>query len=622
MASGSAESATLSLKDTDNNNDTLLGDKNTNSPQTTTTTPPVDTSNSASLAPKCGKSVNGNSNTSSTPSKSKSSKSKGKNTANGNQTATAAANDTNASEEKLSKKSQVKENKTQTSPSKQVESNGVSTTPSKVEEAKVNGNTNQIVDQIAKEASSIEVESSNIGSNGNHLSTLKDIQLTVKEDADFTSSLKQSIDLVRYSDPIREDIIIDTNQLQERYQFFEQYSEAQATAAKAKRVQITPPREIIRRRKESGPEIVESEPANLDPSVVRSSDVVDDRPRTDTAKKMLNVFKQLEAAAANGSSNGSSNGRQVISPVGGGSGIPPKPLKRITPPRELDTPNRAVLTDANGAERQLSSDDHEDANNVVSSSNGTSGPSSIDGIVSGSTAAVISAFTNAASGATNASSSSGASSRPVIPEDLTNVLPPEMTRSLAAKFENWNGNSSASGNNNNNNNYPASASLKNGINNLLTNRINGYLNGISSDATIDAVEGNPGDSVDATSPSGDNKSQVDSELGQTGVKKCDTVKNLKAKFEQIKDEPSKSNSERRIRRVSSFVVSTCLLMHNSLAFFIRFSSSSSSSSLRALPSHLVLNLHFIILARVIYSLLSSPLLYATHLITCIFPLIK
>lgn len=544
MASGSAESATLSLKDSDNNNDTLLGDKNTNKSTS------ANTSNSNS-APSGTKNINGNNSAPTNASKTKSTKSKGKNTNSQNN---------NSSSTKLSKPEpkEVKESNLPAPTVTKVETNG-STAPVEEEERKVNGTTNQNDDQSSNcngnttnnsngnSLGDIEFESNN----GKHLSSLKDIHLNNNHSSsnEVTSS-QAPIELVRYSDPIREEIIIDTNQLQERYKFFEEYSEAQATAAKAKRLQSTPPREIIRRRKESGPEIVESEPANLDPSVVRSSDVVDDRPRTDTAKKMLNVFKQLEAAAAsNGSGiSGSTNGRQVTSPIGGASGIPPKPLKRITPPRELDTPNRLHVPDSSN--EVVHSDEPMDTSTAT---NGTSGPSSIDGIVTGSTAAVISAFTNAASGVSNASNNAS-NSRPAIPEDLTNVLPPEMTRSLKEKFENWNGNT----NNNNNNNYPSSASLKNGIekggpalsNSLLTNRINGYLNGSASNGTESVTDG------DATSTdASDSKSQLDSEFGQTGVKKCDTVKNLKAKFEQIKDEPSKTSSERRIRRVSSFVVS-------------------------------------------------------------------
>lgn len=56
------------------------------------------------------------------------------------------------------------------------------------------------------------------------------------------SSPERKIEIVRYSDPVeKEDIIIDTNQLQERYKFFEEYREQ---PKEPKRFEMTPPREL------------------------------------------------------------------------------------------------------------------------------------------------------------------------------------------------------------------------------------------------------------------------------------------------------------------------------------------------------------------------------------------
>jgi len=88
---------------------------------------------------------------------------------------------------------------------------------------------------------------------------------------------------------------------------------------------MTPPREAC-----NGTAEIESTPVR-DPNVIRCSDIIDDIPKTDTAKKMLDVFKQLE-----------SQSKEPTSPVNGTSSsvskLEPKSLKRITPPRELDVP--------------------------------------------------------------------------------------------------------------------------------------------------------------------------------------------------------------------------------------------------------------------------------------------
>lgn len=116
-------------------------------------------------------------------------------------------------------------------------------------------------------------------------------------------------DVVRYCDPVeKDDVMIDTTQLQERYKFFEQYKEP---PKEPRRFEMTPPRDVV--------QVIESEPAkNGNPEIVKCSYVTDDIPKTDTAKKMLGKFKQLESQAS----------QDIV--LNG-----PKPLKRITPPREF-----------------------------------------------------------------------------------------------------------------------------------------------------------------------------------------------------------------------------------------------------------------------------------------------
>ncbi|GFR11418.1 xin actin-binding repeat-containing protein 2 [Trichonephila clavata] len=113
-------------------------------------------------------------------------------------------------------------------------------------------------------------------------------------------------DIVKCSEPTeKEQIPVDTTDLSQRFKFFENYTDA---PKERKRFQITPPREPA---KEDTPE----KDIPVDPNVVRAVDVVDDIPSTDTARRMLDKFKALEKETP-------------TVPTG------PKPLKRITPPRE------------------------------------------------------------------------------------------------------------------------------------------------------------------------------------------------------------------------------------------------------------------------------------------------
>ncbi|CAN8004412.1 unnamed protein product [Ixodes hexagonus] len=112
-------------------------------------------------------------------------------------------------------------------------------------------------------------------------------------------------DVVRCSDPVR-DVEVETNELSERFKFFENYK---VESKERKRFEMTPPREV----KEPSPEFQ----VQRDPNVVRAADAPEEVIVTDTARRMRERFRELEESA---------NREEV--PQG------PKPLKRITPPRE------------------------------------------------------------------------------------------------------------------------------------------------------------------------------------------------------------------------------------------------------------------------------------------------
>lgn len=83
----------------------------------------------------------------------------------------------------------------------------------------------------------------------------------------------------------KEEVVIEESHLQERYKFFEDFKE---NAKEPKRFEMTPPRDasVV---KEDSPAPLEN--GHRDPNVIRSSDVVDDIPKTDTAKKVRKVCR-------------------------------------------------------------------------------------------------------------------------------------------------------------------------------------------------------------------------------------------------------------------------------------------------------------------------------------------
>lgn len=117
-------------------------------------------------------------------------------------------------------------------------------------------------------------------------------------------------EIVRANEPRKEEIVIDSTDLSEKFKFFENYQDQ--AKQERKRFAMTPPREV--RDESPDREVVR------DPNIVRACDQEEEIIVTDTAKKMLNKFRELETQA-----------EKEESPQG------PKPLKRITPPREFTT---------------------------------------------------------------------------------------------------------------------------------------------------------------------------------------------------------------------------------------------------------------------------------------------
>ncbi|XP_076323203.1 uncharacterized protein LOC143232051 isoform X3 [Tachypleus tridentatus] len=122
---------------------------------------------------------------------------------------------------------------------------------------------------------------------------------------EVASSTRTSSAVVKCSDPgIKDKIEIDPAQLSQRFQFFENYREE---SKERKQFQFISPDETI------------EDSLGKDSNIVRSSDAVHEVIVTDTTKKMLNKFKQLENQP---------NGSEA--PAG------PKPVRSITPPPESD----------------------------------------------------------------------------------------------------------------------------------------------------------------------------------------------------------------------------------------------------------------------------------------------
>ncbi|XP_018053073.1 PREDICTED: uncharacterized protein LOC108690342 isoform X3 [Atta colombica] len=131
-----------------------------------------------------------------------------------------------------------------------------------------------------------------------------------------------SDDVVRSSDAT-EEIQVETSEISNKFKFFESYKEPEK---QRKQFRITPPRDGQVKMDSPDREIYR------DPDVVRADDRVDEVVRTDTARKMLSIFRQMEENAC----------KEEL-PEG------PKPLKRFTPPPE-DKFAKATASDSEEGE--------------------------------------------------------------------------------------------------------------------------------------------------------------------------------------------------------------------------------------------------------------------------------
>ncbi|XP_076295315.1 uncharacterized protein LOC143216287 isoform X11 [Lasioglossum baleicum] len=116
-----------------------------------------------------------------------------------------------------------------------------------------------------------------------------------------------SDDVVRSSDTTAE-VQVETSDISNKFKFFESYKEPEKHR---KQFRITPPRDGQVKMESPEREIYR------DPDVVRAEDRVDEVVHTDTARKMLSIFRQMEENAT----------KQEVPKF-------PKPLKRFTPPPE------------------------------------------------------------------------------------------------------------------------------------------------------------------------------------------------------------------------------------------------------------------------------------------------
>ncbi|XP_011871605.1 PREDICTED: uncharacterized protein LOC105564096 isoform X7 [Vollenhovia emeryi] len=143
-----------------------------------------------------------------------------------------------------------------------------------------------------------------------------------------------SNDVVRSSDAT-EEVHVETSEISNKFKFFETYKEPEK---QRKQFRITPPREGQVKMDVPDREIYR------DPDVVRADDRVDEVVHTDTARKMLSIFRQMEE-----------NASKEDLPEG------PKPLKCFTPPPE-DKFAKATASDSEGeAEEGEESDGDESA---------------------------------------------------------------------------------------------------------------------------------------------------------------------------------------------------------------------------------------------------------------------
>ncbi|XP_032455664.1 titin homolog isoform X27 [Nasonia vitripennis] len=151
---------------------------------------------------------------------------------------------------------------------------------------------------------------------------------------DAFMSRQVSDDVVRSTDTT-EDVQVDNFEISSKFKFFERYREPEKTR---KQFRITPPRDGQVKMDSPDREIYR------DPDVVRAEDRAEEVVRTDTARKMLSIFRQMEE-----------NATKEDLPDG------PKPLKRFTPPPE-DKFAKATASESDEEEDEAEESEDEEHN--------------------------------------------------------------------------------------------------------------------------------------------------------------------------------------------------------------------------------------------------------------------
>ncbi|KAJ9579279.1 hypothetical protein L9F63_024614, partial [Diploptera punctata] len=179
------------------------------------------------------------------------------------------------------------------------------------------------------------------------MSPLKSPQIkdeTKRKTTRETLLLRQpSEDVVRSSDMV-EEVKVETAEISNKFKFFETYKEPEK---ERKKFRITPPREG--QVKENSPE----REIYRDPDVVRSEDKLEDEEvmKTNTARKMLSIFRQMEENAS----------KEDI-PDG------PKPLKRFTPPPDYTRDSETSEEESESEEEEEDEEEEENDPNIVRAS--------------------------------------------------------------------------------------------------------------------------------------------------------------------------------------------------------------------------------------------------------------
>lgn len=210
-------------------------------------------------------------------------------------------------------------------------------------------------DTAAKDAKNKfkQLEKSNsFQQNGNGLRSNNNTEITPRSTPTHHPKIKQQpetpIEIVKCSEPgQKEEVHINVNQLQERYRFFEQQlNNGNSNQTEEKPIKLltdTPRRNPIQIPKAIDDCVVETpnDQIKRDPNIIRSSDIVDDLPKNDIAKKMLNVFQQLEK------SNSITN---VTKDQLNGAPRERPPKRCITPPKDftIDNEDETDSTPHNG----------------------------------------------------------------------------------------------------------------------------------------------------------------------------------------------------------------------------------------------------------------------------------